>query len=68
MEPLQLPSELTHTTNQRAVSMGLSGPSMASHHPGSALPGLDAACASGDRPVTTSTALSRAALSVPHVS
>jgi len=68
VEPLQLPSEFTQITNQRSVSMGLPGPSIASHQPGSGLPSLLAACASGERPVTISTALSRAALSAPQVS
>ena len=68
VDPLQLPSEFTQTTNQRSVSIGLPGPSMASHQPGSGLPALIAACASGESPVTISTALSRASLSVPHVS
>ena len=67
VEPLQLPSEFTQTTNQRSVSIGLPGPSMASHQPASGLPALIAACASGESPVTISTALSRASLSVPQV-
>src|SRR3546814_9131720 len=33
VEPLQLPSALAQITNQRLVSIGLSGPSMASHQP-----------------------------------
>src|SRR5688572_14219357 len=49
VEPLQLPRELTHTTNQRSVSIGLPGPSIASHQPGAGLPALAAACALGDR-------------------
>jgi hypothetical protein len=40
VEPLQLPSELTQTTNQRSVSIGLPGPSIASHQPGSGLSAL----------------------------
>ena len=68
VEPLQLPSELTQTTNQRRVSMGLPGPSMASHQPGSGLASFEAAWASGDRPVTINTALSRAAFKLPQVS
>ena len=68
VEPLQLPSVLTQITNQRSVSIGLPGPSIASHQPGSGLPAFAAACASGDRPVRIRIALSRAALSVPQVS
>ncbi len=68
VEPLQLPRLFTHTTNQRSVSIGLPGPSIASHQPGSGLPSLAAACALGERPVRISTPLSRAALSTPQVS
>ena len=68
VDPLQLPSEFTQSTNQRSVSIGLPGPSIASHQPGSGLPSLDAACASGDKPVTISTALSRAGFNLPQVS
>ena len=68
VEPLQLPSEFTHTTNQRSVSIGLPGPSIGSHQPSAGLPGVRAACASGDSPVTISTALSRRSFNVPQVS
>ena len=34
VEPLQLPSEFTQITNQRSLSIGLPGPSIASHQPG----------------------------------
>lgn len=68
VEPLQLPSELTHTTNQRLVSIGLPGPSIGSHQPAAGLPALAAACASGDRPVTSRIALPACASSVPQVS
>src|SRR6185312_9798564 len=68
VEPLQLPSELTQTTNQRLVSMCLPGPSMSSHQPGVASCAFDAACALGERPVRIKMALSRAALSLPQVS
>src|SRR4249919_3228703 len=44
VEPLQLPSELTHTTKKRLLSIALPGPSIASHQPASALPSLAAAC------------------------
>ena len=68
VEPLQLPSGLTQTTYQRRVSIGLPGPSMASHQPGVASASQEAAWASGERPVRISTALSPAAFSVPQVS
>src|SRR5688500_13713378 len=51
VEPLQLPNEFTHTTNQQLVSIGLPGPTIASHQPGSGLAALLATCAVGDRPV-----------------
>src|SRR6478609_2926236 len=51
VEPLQLPRLLTHTTNQRSVSIALPGPTIASHQPASGLPALAAACALGDSPV-----------------
>ena len=66
--PLQLPSGFTQTTNQRSASIGLPGPIIHSHQPGAGLPAFDAACASGDRPVSTRIALSRAAESAPQVS
>ena len=68
VDPLQLPSEFTQMTNQRFVSMCLPGPSMSSHQPGDGSSAFAAACASGDSPVRIRIALSRAALSVPHVS
>ncbi|MNV45053.1 hypothetical protein D3C71_1368380 [compost metagenome] len=68
VEPLQLPSELTQTTNQRSVSIGLPEPIMASHQPGAGLASLAAACASGDRPVTIRIALPASASSAPQVS
>ena len=68
VEPLQLPSEFTQTTNQRSVSIGLPGPTIHSHQPGAGLPALAAAWASGDRPVTIRIALPRWASSVPQVS
>src|SRR5690606_5702172 len=68
VEPLQLPRALTQTTNQRRVSTGLPGPSIASHQPGDGSCGPEAAWASGDRPVRISTALPPSASSVPQVS
>ena len=68
VEPLQLPSELTQTTNQRSVSIGLPGPSIGSHQPGVASSSWLAACASGDRPVTMRMALPPSASSLPQVS
>jgi hypothetical protein len=67
-EPNGLPSELTHTTKKRPVSIGLPSPIIDSHQPRFGSSGEDAACADGDRPVNSSTVLSRAALSWPHVS
>src|SRR4249919_253292 len=68
VEPLQLPSELTQTTYQRSLSMGLAGPIIASHQPGSGLSAFAAAWAFGESPVRIRIALSRAALSLPQVS
>jgi len=51
-----------------SVSIGLPGPSISSHQPGSGSSSLEAACALGESPVRISTALSRAAESVPQVS
>jgi hypothetical protein len=62
------PSEFTHTTNQRSVSIGLPGPTMPSHQPGAGPASLAAACASGERPVTIRIALLASAASVPQVS
>ncbi len=66
--PMQLPSTLAQMTWKRSVSIGLPGPSIASHQPGSGLPAFAAACASGDRPLRTRIALSPAALGAPQVS
>src|SRR5690606_14498186 len=68
VDPLQLPSALKQTTCQRSVSIGLPGPSIASHQPAAGLPSLAAAWASGDRPVRIRMVLSPAALRVPQVS
>src|SRR6185369_13068114 len=68
VEPLQLPSVFAQITNQRFVSIGLPGPIISSHQPGDGSATLDAACALGDRPVSMKIALSRAGVSVPHVS
>ena len=68
VEPKQLPRELTQTTKNLFVSMGLSGPTMSSHQPAEGSSGDEAMCADGDRPVNTSTALSALGLSSPKVS
>src|SRR5690348_104540 len=68
LEPLQLPSVFAQITNQRSVSMALPGPTMSSHQPAESSTALLAACALGDSPVRISTALSRVAFNVPHVS
>jgi hypothetical protein len=47
-------------TKKRRVSMGREGPITSSHQPGAGSPGDEVACADGDMPVNTSTALSRA--------
>ena len=70
MLPWQPPNTLTHTTNQRSVSMYLPGPTMSSHHPGVRWPGL-ARPAAWESPVQawhTSTAFDASAFNVPHVS
>ena len=66
--PLQLPSALTQTTNQRSVSMYLPGPTIASHQPGDGSASLDAACALGERPVWIRIAFDFSPSSVPQVS
>ena len=68
VEPNGLPSELTHTTCQRRVSMGRPSPIMVSHQPSVASSTDDAACADGERPVKSSTVLSSFALRVPQLS
>jgi hypothetical protein len=66
--PKQLPMELTQMTNQRRVSIGRPGPTISSHQPGEVSSGEDAACADGDSPVNSSTALPWRASSSPQVS
>ena len=68
--PWQPPSTLGHTTKKRSVSIGLPGPTMSFHHPASRWPGPagPAAWLSPVSACSTSTALSRAASSVPQVS
>ena len=68
--PLQLPSALTQTTNQRSVSIGLPGPIMPSHHPGVEWP-RPAGPAAWLSPVQawhSKTALEASSLSRPKVS
>ena len=64
VEPKQLPREFTQITKYRLVSIGLSGPSMSSHHPVPGSSGEEAAWAEGDSPVKIRTALSRSRRSV----
>src|SRR5580692_10461090 len=68
--PWQPPRALAHTTHQRSVSMAFPGPMISSHHPALRCPGPagPAAWLSPVRAWTTSTALSRAGVGVPHVS
>src|SRR5262245_17145718 len=68
--PWQPPSTFGHTTKKRSVSMGAPGPIIPSHHPGCRCPGPagPAAWLSPVSACSTSTALSRAGASVPHVS
>ena len=68
LEPKGLPSELTQTTKNRSVSSALPGPTMRSHQPSDGSSGEEAAWAEGERPVNSSTALSRRAFSRPQVS
>src|SRR5512143_1764324 len=56
-EPNGLPSEFTQTTKNRRVSIGRPSPTIVSHQPGRGSSGDDAACADGDSPVNSSTAL-----------
>ncbi|GMA89206.1 hypothetical protein GCM10025868_44560 [Angustibacter aerolatus] len=68
--PWQPPSTFGATTNQRSVSSARPGPTSPSHHPGVGWPS-PAGPATWLSPVSacsTSTALSTAAFSVPHVS
>src|SRR5688572_12497816 len=66
VEPKQLPSEFTHITNQRSVSMARPGPIIFSHQPGVVSAAAEAACAEGLRPVNSRMALLRSLLSVPQ--
>src|SRR6478735_2440493 len=68
--PWQPPSTFGHTTKKRSVSIGAPGPIIPSHHPGWQWPGPagPAAWLSPVSACSTSTALSRAGSSVPHVS
>src|SRR3546814_7463737 len=61
-------SALAQITNHRLVSLGLSGPSMASHQPSLGSSALAAAWALGDSPVRIRIAFSALALSSPQVS
>ena len=65
--PWQPPSTFGATTNQRSVSIGAPGPTSDAHQPGVGWPGPAApvTCESPVRACSTSTALSRAALSCP---
>ena len=68
--PWHPPSTFEHTTNQRSVSIGLPGPTIASHHPGSGCP-RPAGPLTWLSPVQawhSSTALLAVSSSVPHVS
>src|SRR5512144_645215 len=67
-EPQGLPTELTQTTKNRSVSIGRPGPIIDSHQPGDASAGDDVACADGESPVNSNSALSRAALRRPQLS
>ncbi|HXS31806.1 MAG TPA: hypothetical protein VN755_13295 [Steroidobacteraceae bacterium] len=66
VEPKQLPSEFTHITKKRSVSMARPGPIIFSHQPSSGFSGEEAAWAEGDRPVNSSTALLRSLFSSPQ--
>ena len=68
VEPKQLPSELTHTTKYRLVSIGLPGPSMSSHQPAEGSLGDEAAWAEGESPVKIRMQLSLASSNSPQVS
>src|SRR6056297_908526 len=68
VEPLQEPSEFTHNTKCRSVSIGLPAPIMVSHQPGSGSRTEDAAWAPGDRPVNSRIALDLSSFSVPQLS
>ena len=68
VEPWQLPSEFTHTTWKRFVSMAWPGPIISSHQPGVGSSADERAWAPGESPVRMSTALSFAGESAPHVS
>ena len=65
-EPKQLPSEFTHITNQRSVSMARPGPIMLSHQPGVGSAADEAAWDAGLRPVNSRMALLRSAFSAPQ--
>src|SRR5579872_3778482 len=66
VEPKQLPIEFTHRTKKRLVSIASPGPIIRSHQPSLGSAAEDAACAGGERPVKSTTALSLAALSSPQ--
>ena len=70
VEPWHPPTTFEHTTNQRLVSIGLPGPTMPSHHPGSGCP-VPAGPVTWLSPVHAwhrSTALLPVTSRVPHVS
>src|SRR6185437_1353857 len=68
VDPKQLPRELTQMTKNRSLSIARPDPTIRCHQPSRGSWGEDAACAEGESPVKSSSALSRDELSLPQVS